>query len=202
MTFAVRELSPARIGPRVRLFLARRPWVRWICIAAVAALAAALVHDRMQAIESARQEWAERVEVPVAIEPAAPGEAVAWQWREFPSIAVPVGVAADLPSGAAARRQIGRGEVIVAADLEAGPGPAAAAEPGEVVVPISDPLVAHPEIGVGVAVYSDGLVLAESGRIVHIEADVVFVAVAAAEAPIVAAAAQTRQASLGFLGPR
>lgn len=200
MTFAVRELTPARLGPRVRLFLARRPWVRWMCVAAIAGLAAFVVHDRMSGIDAARREWAERVSVPIATEAAAPGAPVTWAWRELPAIAVPDGVA-DVPDRASARRHIGRGEIIVAADLEAGPGPAGAADAGEVVVPISDPLVTDPEVGVAVAVYSDGLVLAPAARIVHTDVDVVFVAVDASEAPIVAAAAQTRQASLGFIAP-
>lgn len=201
MNVAVRELFAVHLGPRVRLFLARRPWVRWLCIGVIAVLAATLVHDRMRSIDAAREEWSDRVEVPVAIAPAAPGEVLAWQWRELPVIAVPVDVASVVADGAEARRRVGRGEIIVSADLEAGPGPAGGAEPGEAVVPISDPLVTRAEVGLAVAVYSDGLVLAPSARIVHIESEVVFVAVDVAEAPMVAAAAHARQASLGFLGP-
>ncbi|MGA9275322.1 hypothetical protein, partial [Ilumatobacter sp.] len=89
--------------------------------------------------------------------------------------------------------------IIVRGDLTEGPGPAAGADPGEVVVPISDPLVAHPDVGLAVAVYSDGLVLASSARIVHVDDDVIFVAVPVDMAPTVAAAAQMRQASVTFI---
>ena len=91
------------------------------------------------------------------------------------------------------------GEVITAADLAIGPGPAAAADSGQVVVPVSDPLVVAPPIGATVRVYSDGLVLAADARIVDVVDDVVYVAVDERDGPAVAAAAQFRQASIVFV---
>ncbi|MGA9277274.1 hypothetical protein, partial [Ilumatobacter sp.] len=96
MTFALRELSPARFGARLRLVLARRPWLRWLCVAMIAAVAAVTVHDRLEATEAARSAWSDRVRVPVADAPAAAGETVAWRWRELPAIAVPDDVAHDV----------------------------------------------------------------------------------------------------------
>jgi len=201
MTFASRELSAARLGTRFRLVLARRPWLRWLCVGAVAAIATVAVHDRLDAADAARAAWLDRVPVPVADEAAAPGDLPQWRWRELPAIAVPDDVAADVPDDARLRRHVGRGEIIVSSDLSDSRGPAAGAEPGEVVVPVSDPLVTHPEVGLAVAVYSDGVVLARTARIVHVEAEVVFVAVGADEAPTIAAAAQTSRASIAFVRP-
>lgn len=201
MPFAIRELSPPRLGPAVRLFAARRPWLRWVVITALAAWCGFVVHGRLGSIEAARTEWSERITVPVAVNPARPGEPLEWDWRELPAIAVPDDVVHAVPDDPEARRHVGRGEILVDADLVDGPGPAGGADPGEVVVPVSDPLVSRPEVGVAVAVYADGLVLAPSARIVRVDADVVFVAVAADEAPMIAAAAQTRQASLAFIAP-
>ena len=80
-----------------------------------------------------------------------------------------------------AQAAIGTGEIIVNADLTAGRGPAAAAAPGQTVVPISDPLVTQPAVGLDVAVFSDGVVLAASGRIVLVDAEVVYVGPAPGE---------------------
>ena len=44
-------------------------------------------------------------------------------------------------------------------------------------MPVSDPLLTEPPIGVDVAIYSDGLVLADDARIVHVDGPVVFVEV-------------------------
>ncbi len=201
MTVALRDLSPARFGPTVRLFLARRPWLRWLLVALVAALAALTVHDRMSAVDAARAGWGERRSVPVAVASAVPGEPLSWAWRDVPRMAVPDDVAAELSADAVARRHVGRGEIVVVGDVSLVSGPAAGADSGQVVVPIADPLVTGPQIGVDVAVYSDGLVLASAARIVHVDAEVVFVAVDEGAAPTVAAAARTQQASIVFLGP-
>lgn len=201
MRLARREFFLGSLGPPVRLFLARRPWIRWLAICAVAALVALSVHSRLDGLERARATWVEQVRVPVATESAAPGQALTWTWERLPVAAVAQGAATAMTEHAVARRHVGRGEVIRDDDLSSGAGPAAGADPEQVVVPIADPLVTRPPIGVAVAVYGDGLVLADDARIVHVEDDIVFVAVAADEAPMVAAAAQTRQASIGFLGP-
>jgi hypothetical protein len=201
MTFARRELSPAHLGRNLRLFLARRPWIRWITIGSIAAIAGISVHAQLESVDAARAQWVDRVRVPVATSHTLPGEVLEWAWREVPAVAVPDDVATGLPRGAVVRHPVGRGEIVVRADLATGAGPAAGADRGDIVVPISDPLIANPSIGLDVAVYSDGLVLAADGRIVHVETDVVFVAVRATNAPMVAAAAQERRASLAFLGP-
>lgn len=202
MTLAARALSPTRLGPRARLFLARRPWVRWLIVVGIAAVAALAVHAQMEALEAARASWSDPVRVPIALEPSNPGDPLAWEWREVPAAVVPDAVATSTPDDAIARSSIGRGEIVTVGDLTMGSGPAAGADPGEVVVPVRDALVVRPDVGLDVAVYSDGLVLAQAARIVQVDEEVVFVAVAADAAPVVAAAAQTDQASIVFLGPR
>jgi hypothetical protein len=62
--------------------------------------------------------------------------------------------------------------------------------------------VTGPAVGLDVTIYSDGLVLADEARIVQVDGSVVFVEVEATDAPMVAAAAQTRQASIAFIAPR
>jgi hypothetical protein len=202
MSFAPRELSPARLGRNVHLVLARHPWVRWLAVGVVAAAAGASVHAQLQSIEAARAQWTDQQRVPVATAAASPGDELSWEWRNIPAVGVPDGVARDIFEGIIARQRVGTGEIIVDADLTVGSGPAAGAASGHVVVPVSDPLVTDPSVGIDVAIYSDGLVLADEARVVHVDGSVVYVEVDAAAAPMVAAAAQTRQASIAFVAPR
>jgi len=202
MSFARRELSPARLGRNVRLVLARRPWIRWLAVGIIAAVAGISVHAQLQSLDAAQAAWTEQRRVPVATAAASPGDVLTWEWRTLPAVGVPDGVAPGISAGTVARQRVGAGEIIVRADLTVGAGPAAGAASGNVVVPVSDPLLTEPPIGVDVAIYSDGLVLADDARIVHVDGPVVFVEVNAASAPMVAAAAQTRQASIAFVAPR
>lgn len=199
MTFALGDLSPTRLSRRLRLLMAQKPWIRWITVGAIATAGAVSVHGRLEAVDAARAEWAERVRVPVATGAHEPGDRLGVDWREVPAVAVPDETAFDVSPEAVVRQRIGRGEIVVESDLATGPGPAAGAEPGEVVVPIQDPLVTHARIGLDVAVYSDGIALTESAKIVYLETEVVFVAVHPSEAPMVAAAAQARRATIAFL---
>ena len=69
---------------------------------------------------------------------------------------------------------------------------------GEVVVPVSDPLLTTAPVGVSVSVYAEGLVLAADAHVVEVVGGVIFVAVDKSDGPIVAAAAQLRTASIVF----
>jgi len=202
MSFTLRELSPARLGRNVRLVLARRPWIRWLTVGAVAAAAGASVHAQLQSLDAARAQWTDQQRVPVATATLSPGDVLVWEWRSIPVVGVPDAVALSIPDGVVARQHLGTGEIIVDADMSVGDGPAAGATAGHVVVPVSDPLVTGPAVGLDVTIYSDGLVLADEARIVQVDGSVVFVEVEATDAPMVAAAAQTRQASIAFVAPR
>lgn len=202
MSFAPRELSPARLGRNVRLVLARRPWIRWLAVGMVATVAGVSVHAQVQSIEAARAQWADRQPVPIATTSVSAGEVLVWEWRSIPAVAVPDGVARSIPDGAVARQRVGTGEIVVDADLTVGDGPAAGASAGHIVVPVSDPLVTDPPVGLDVAIYSDGLVLAAEARIVQVEGPIVFVEVQAAAAPMVTAATQTGHAAIAFVAPR
>ena len=190
-----------RLGRELRLLFARQPWIRWLAVAAAAAVIGVTVHTRLQAVDAARDRWEQLVRVPVAMAEAAPGQPLVWEWREVPAAVVPDGVATRIDADADARAHVGTGEIVVDTDVASGRGPAGAAEPGQTVVPISDPLVPDPEVGLDVAVFSDGLVLAAAARIVFVDTDAVYVAVDRDDAPLVAAAAQTRQASIAFARP-
>ncbi len=195
--------SPRRIGPALRLAMARRPWIRWLVIGVAASSAGWLVFGQLQDVETARRSWTDQRTVFVAAHDLAAGEPLVAEERRLPPAAIPASALTESPTGDLARQRIGAGEVITATDLADGVGPAAVAEDGEVVVAVSDPLLlaatASLSVGLHVAVHSEGVVLAERARIVAIDGEVVFVALDASDAPTVSAAAQARLASLAFL---
>lgn len=195
--------SPRRIGPALRLALARRPWIRWLAIGAAAVTAGWLVLGQLQAVDAARRSWTEQRTVFVAVHDHAPGELLVVREQRLPEAAIPTSALEESPAGTLTRQWISAGEVITAGDLAGGTGPAGAADEGEVVVAVSDPLLtgamSNVSVGLHVAVHSEGIVLADTARIVAIDGDVVFVALDPHDAANVSAAAQTRLASLAFL---
>lgn len=190
------------LGPRIRLSIARRPWIRWLVISGIGVLAAWLVFGQLQQVDTARASWSEQREVWVAAIDHSPGDALVAERRTLPLVAISPAAADEIESGTTARQHVRRGEVIVDADLTVASGPAAGADTGQVVVPISDPLLtlasSHLSIGVKVAILSEGIELANNAHIAAIDGDVIFVAVRADSAASVAAAAQMRLASIVF----
>lgn len=197
------DIRRSRFSAALRLELARRPWVRWIVAAATATVAAALVLGQLNAAEAARLAWVDRQAVLVAAHDHAPGEPLVLESKELPTAAIPAAAMIDIEPGSRARQHISAGEIITSADVGGRTGPAATASPDEVVIPIDDSLLssalASLSVGLDVAIHSDGVVLAASGRIVSLEGDVVFVAIAPSDAAAVSTAAQYRTASIVFL---
>lgn len=187
-----------RLAARTRVVLARRPWIYWLVVGLLAAGLGAIVHEQLARVDEARRAWSETRRVFVADRDLSPGEPLAVTSVELPVAALPATAVDELPTDVVLRRSLVRGEVLVDADIGSGRGPAARAGPGTVVVPISDPLVTTAEHGLTVAVYAEGLVLAETATIVDTADEIVFVAVEPTVAPAVAAAVRQRTASIAF----
>ena len=184
---------------RARLVLARRPWVYWTVIAALASTLAVVVDAQLTSLDEARHDWGATRRVLVAERRLAPGDTLAARLVDLPLAAIPPDALDELPDGARLRQRVGDGEVMTELDVTALPGPAGRATAGTVVVALSDPLSRGVTIGLNVQVAADGLVLAESATVVEVIDDVIFVAVDAPTAPTVAAAAQQGIASLLYL---
>lgn len=182
----------------LRLFFARRPGTYWSLVFVLAVGVGVGVRSQLAAVDDARRQWGDTQTAWVAANDTLPGEPIEAIRRELPLIAVPSNAVSEFDVGTVARQHISTGELIVAADVAVGRGPAAGAGDGQVVVPISDPLLATAPVGVDVSVYADGVVLASDALIVHVDDGVVFVAVDESDGPIVAAAAQLRSASIVF----
>ena len=184
---------------RVRIFLALHPWWYWLAVAALAVAVAILARDRLAQVDRTRSEWGTSRTVIVTDSDHEPGDELRVSSIDLPAAAIPPTAVVALPADARLRQRVAAGEIIVATDIADSDGPAARASPGTVVVGVIDPSAPVDEIGVAVRIVADGLVLADRGTVVELSGEVVYVAVAASNAPVVAAAAQQRVASILFL---
>jgi hypothetical protein len=169
-------------------------------VGVLAAAVGAAVESRLDRLERERAEWGETVDLVVTAAASAPGEVIDSERRTLPARAAPDGALTEVPDGATARRWVGAGEILVAADITLAVGPAATASSDEVVITMEYATASDADIGVAIEIYSDGLVLAKKGRIVGIDAGVVHVAVERTAGPNVADAALRRSATLAFVG--
>ena len=103
--------------PRVRLELARRPWLYWLFAGTCAAFAWAAVAGAQSAADRARQQWGTSRTVYVAAHTLAPGEPLAVVRREYPSAMVPQAAIAEAPEGAVVAHPLAHGEIVTANDL-------------------------------------------------------------------------------------
>jgi len=128
-----------------------------------------------------------------------PGDLLMADLVELPVAALPADALVDAPAAGRIRQRVAAGEVLTTVDVTGVAGPAALAEPGTVVVALSDPLARSVVPGLHVEVAADGLVLADDAVVTDVVDDVIFVAVTERDAAAVAAAAQQGTASLVYL---
>jgi hypothetical protein len=166
---------------------------------ALSAAIGLLAKGRLDALEAERASWSETRSVLVAAAPMDPGDRLQVERVELPERAIPDAAVSELASDARLHQRVGRGEIIVAADLVSGVGPALHANDGMIVVGIIDSLSPNAAIGLSVQVSSEGIVLADDATIVGLDGEVIFVAVPERNAPVVAAAAQSGFASILFV---
>lgn len=179
------------ITARLRRLVARRPWVQWVVIGLLAAAVATSVSVRMAELEAARRSWGTTARVWVATRDVAVGEPIAVEAVDVPVDVRPPG-ATDDPSGAIARQEIGRGEIVTTIDLvDHSTTPA-----GWLVAPVRESLPSGAVIGERVSVVSDGFVLAGEGVVTGFVGDVTLVAVPAEVAPLLPAASDTTRVAL------
>lgn len=103
--------------PRLRLALARRPWLYWMLVCAAAALTwwrIAALHDDA---EHARASWGTAVTVMVVTADTPQGEPVHAEQRALPTAAVPATALRDVPGDAVAARDLVVGQVLLRTDL-------------------------------------------------------------------------------------
>jgi hypothetical protein len=187
------------IAVNARRVLARHPWIYWAACLVVAGLAAMLAGRYVSALDTARHGWGTTGRVVVADVEHLPGEPLRAETVTMPLAVIPPGAVESFEAGTVVRQRITAGEIVVHADLAAPSGPAALAETGTLVVGITDPLAAGARVGLAVQIASEGIVLADEGRVVGLADGVILVAVEASAAATVAAAAQRGAATVVFV---
>jgi hypothetical protein len=182
-----------RIMPTVRRQVARRPWLQWVVIGAVALGVAASVADVMAEVGAARRAWGTATTVWVTTEHVRAGEPIRVEAIDIPAAIRPPDAAPD-PHGAIARHAVGRGEIVSTADIVGADG--SLAPRGWLVAPIRESLPSGAVVGERVGVASDGFLIAGEGVVVGFVDDVTLVAVPAEVAPLLPAASAAATTAL------
>ena len=177
----------------VRRVLARRPWIYWTIVVAVAAAGAIATASVLGAVEDERSRWGETAVVLVATRDVAAGEPLSGLTveRRYPVAMIPPGAITTLEPGAAARHGLGAGEIVVDVDVAATTAPRSLIPRGWLAVAIVEGVASGATIGDHVVVASEGVRLAGDALIVGHADGVTIVAVPDDEAPMVAAASSS-----------
>ena len=180
-----------RLIARARHVVARRPWLYWLVVVALAGGVGLITAGAVAEIDDARRSWGETRPVLVASRSLNPGEALEGrtdvQSRPIPM--VPDDAIERTAPGAVARQHVAAGEVLVDADVVSGSLPAALIPAGWRGVPVAEAVPSGAGVGDRVAVASAGAVLAADGVVVGHADSGPIVAVPAEDAPSVAHAA-------------
>lgn len=177
------------LAAQVRWQIARRPWLYWTAVAAVALVGAGVARDAERRAERERERWGRTVEVVVATTPLRAGAPLRdLAVRAHPIAVVPDGAVRRLPETGVVRRDVRAGQVLTEDDL-AGDGPLALVPDGHVAVAVTERVPSGVRPGQRVSVTHDGLSLTDEGLAVGRHDVSVLIAVPDRVAAAVAAAA-------------
>ncbi len=174
--------------PRVRILLARRPWIYWTAISVVAVVVGVSVAGLLSDIRRARESWGETTTALVAVTLVEAGEVISdsYEAREVPLAMVPPAALTSMPPGAIATQKISVGEIVLTSDVDHGAGPLALLPSGwlamSVQMSVDDTFVA----GAPAVIVAAGSTIAPNAVIVRIVADGLIIGVPADVAPAVA----------------
>ncbi len=184
-------MSPiVRVTVSIRRVLARRPWLYWLLVGAVAAGFATEVAGRSDAIDAERARWGESRIVLVADRDLGPGDPLAGAVtkRTFPVAMIPIEAVSEIDRQVA-RQRIAAGEVITAPDVAEHDGPRALLPEGWLAVAIVESPSSGARIGDRVQIASEGTVISSDAVVIGFVDDATLVAAPADEAPLLPAAA-------------
>ena len=103
---------------RLRLALARRPWLYWLFVTCCAALVWSTLSANQAKLDDQRKRWGETRRVWIAAVDIAPGDVVRAVARDYPIAMVTSSAIDDEPVDVIASTSIAAGEVLVAADID------------------------------------------------------------------------------------
>jgi hypothetical protein len=195
--------------PRVRLLLARRPWLYWLLVACCSIGIGAVMTTAMGNLRREREAWGQSTRVLVATRTVAAGDTVAgsFEWRELPLTMVPPSALTSMPNAASATQRIAVGEVVVDTDIASARAPLALLPDGWLAISI--PMAASDRESGGslfvagdvAAVLAGGEIIAEDATVVAVAADAVVVGVPRSVAGAVAQAANQLAAVVALGNP-
>lgn len=202
--------------PRLRMFMARRPWLHWVLVAILAAGVAAIVAAELADVRRQRDAWAKTIDVIVAERDVVPGESMVGRFfvRAVPIGLAPSTVLTGLPVAAIATQEISRGEMIVEADIAPERSQLALLPSGWLAIRVvddsdqtasvsqtpSDSRQAQPMFVVGdaAAILADGAIIAPDAIVLGVESGVVVIGVPSDVAGAVARAVSQRSAVIAL----
>lgn len=105
-----------RLLPRLRLLLARRPWLYWLVVGLCASVVWLSVSAAAEGVEAERARWGTTQRVWVTSAPVAAGSSVVAVARDYPQAMVPSAALTEEPVGVATHA-LAAGEVVVEGDI-------------------------------------------------------------------------------------
>jgi hypothetical protein len=102
---------------RVRLALARRPWIHWLVVVGCAAMVWLSVHRAEADAQRAQHRWGSRRTVWVSTADTPAGAPLTLERRNYPIAVVPLSALTAAPTSAVAARAVGTGVIVVADDI-------------------------------------------------------------------------------------
>jgi hypothetical protein len=192
--------------PRIRMLLARRPWLYWLLVGLIGVCVVAAVAAAMADVRRQRDSWGQAATVLVATRDVAVGEPLAGAVtsRDVPRAVLPPSALTTLSPDATATQQVAAGEIVVHVDVANERGPLALVPSGWLAIDVPRPDhaldTARPlfEIGDSAVVLADGSIIADDAIIVDVAVDGLAVAVPREVAARVAQAANQRVAVLAL----
>ncbi len=180
---------------RVRLMVARHPWIYWFVVAVIAGAVGLGAAQALAGVDAARRSWGEQESVWMASAAIEPGQPIVADRRDVPRAVVPPGALGVPPDDAVARQRIGPGEIITDTDVAAR-GSAGLVPDGWVAfaVPAS---VEHYATGDHVNVYSGDQLVAAGVAVGRGESELM-VAIPADAAPAMTTALLADAVTLGL----
>jgi len=137
---------------RLRLELARRPWIYWLFAGTCACLVGLSIHSRSAEVDEQRRKWGTTRSVLVAAADHLGGDPLRFVRREYPEAMVPDDALDEISGDEVAARVVPRGAVLVAPDVVGDVGP----PPGWVVFATASDRAPAVHPGARVAVFGDG----------------------------------------------
>jgi hypothetical protein len=176
---------------RLRHVLARRPWLYWLAVLALAGAAGLVVADAAAGVDAARRSWGTTRQVLVTAVDVAPGETLSGRVavRSVPEPMIPPDALEDVAPTAIARQRLAAGEMVMAHDVAATGGPQALIPDGWRAVAVAELVPSGAAAGDAVSVASGGILVTDHGMVVGDLPEGVLVAVPADVAAPIAHAA-------------